>query len=167
MKALVDEIQTYPALAQLRVVDAMHPGLISCSLDTPLRTVAGMMATYRVHAILITAHGDEQLPRGGVWGVVSDADLLRAARTGNLEEETARTIAGTPVLTVEERDDLGRAAALMCEHNVPHVVVLESRTGQPIGVLSSLDVARALAGSAEPHPGLPHSYRRAGTSSAP
>ena len=55
----------YPALRQLRVIDAMHPGLISCSLDTPLRTVARMMATYRVHAILVTAHGEEELPGGG------------------------------------------------------------------------------------------------------
>ena len=56
---------SYPALRQLRVIDAMHPGLISCSLDTPLRTVARMMATYRVHAILVTAHGEEELAGGG------------------------------------------------------------------------------------------------------
>jgi CBS domain-containing protein len=164
---MVDVNRTYPTLSQLRVVDAMHPGLISCSLDTPLRTVARMMATYRVHAILITAHGEEQLPRGGVWGVVSDADVLRAARTGDLDEETARTIAGTPVLTVEEKDELGRAAALMSEHGVPHVVVLESHSGRPIGVLSTLDVARALAGFRGGIPPHPDAHRPAGASSAP
>ena len=86
----------YPALGQLRVVDAMHPGLISCSPDMPLRTVARMMATYRVHAILVTAHGEEALPGGSVWGVISDADLLRAVRAGDLDEQAARTIAATP-----------------------------------------------------------------------
>ena len=91
---------TYPSLGTLRVVDAMHPGLISCPPDTPLRTVARMMATYRVHAILVTAHGAEELPGGGVWGVVSDVDLLRAARSGDLDEKASRVIAATPVLTV-------------------------------------------------------------------
>ena len=31
-------------LSELRVSDAMHPGLISCSPQTPLRTVARMMS---------------------------------------------------------------------------------------------------------------------------
>src|SRR5512133_2557006 len=93
-------LETYPTLGSLRVTDAMHPGLVSCSPDTTLRTVARMMATYRVHAILVTSHGDEELLGGGVWGVVTDADLLRTARTGDLDEKASRLLAATPVLTV-------------------------------------------------------------------
>src|SRR5512133_491442 len=93
-------LQTYPALDTLRVAEAMHPGLISCSPDTPLRAVARMMATYRVHAILVTAHGAEQLPGGGVWGIISDTDLLRAAQNGDLDKEASRVLASARVLTV-------------------------------------------------------------------
>jgi len=35
-----------PALGKLRVIDAMHPALITCSPDSSLRTIARMMATY-------------------------------------------------------------------------------------------------------------------------
>lgn len=144
--------QTYPALRQLRVIDAFHPGLVSCSPDTSLRTVARMMATYRVHAILVTAHGEEELPGGGGWGIVADTDLIRAAETGDLEEQPARTIATTPVQTVASRDELGHAAQLMVEHDASHLVVVEHRSARPIGVLSTLDIARALAGFPERHP---------------
>ena len=41
----------------LRVADVMHPGTIACPADTPLRSVARMMATYRVHAIIVHALG--------------------------------------------------------------------------------------------------------------
>jgi CBS domain-containing protein len=146
-------LEVYPALRQLRVVDAMHPGLISCSLDTPLRTVARLMATYRVHAILVTAHGEEQLPGGELWGVVSDADLLRAAESGDVDEQSARTIAATPVQTIASSDELARAAQLMVEHDVSHLIVIERRSERPIGVLSTLDIARALAGFPELDPG--------------
>jgi CBS domain-containing protein len=149
---MVDSTLMYPALGQLRVVDAMHPGLISCSLDTPLRTVARMMATYRVHAILVTAHGEEELPGGGLWGVVSDSDLLRAAEAGNLDEQPSGRVAATPVLTVSAKDELARAAQLMVEHEVAHVVVVEPKSARPVGVLSTLDIARALAGFPERHP---------------
>lgn len=147
-----DSSGRYPALGELRVVDAMHHGLISCSLDTALRTVARMMATYRVHAILATAHGEEELPGGTRWGVVSDAALLRAAQDGDVSELTARAIAATPALTAATSDELAGAAQLMVERDVSHLIVLEPHSGRPVGVLSTLDVVRALAGFPERHP---------------
>lgn len=140
------------ALSELRVADAMHPGLIMCPPETPLRAVARMMSTYRVHAILVTTHGEEELPHGGVWGVVADVDLLRAAGAGD-DELQARSLAVTPVLTVATTDDLAGAARLMVEHDVSHLVVVEPGSDRPVGVLSTLDVARALAGFPETHPG--------------
>jgi CBS domain-containing protein len=44
----------------------------------------------------------------------------------------------------------------MVEHDVSHLIVLEARSGRPIGVLSTLDVARALAGFPEHHPPREH-----------
>jgi CBS domain-containing protein len=152
---MLDSPRMYPALDQLRVIDAMHPGLISCSPETPLRTVARMMSTYRVHAILVTAHGEEELPGGSLWGIVSDADLLRAAEAGDIDEQPSRTIAAKPVLTVATNDELAGAAQLMVEHEVSHLIVVESRSARPIGVLSTLDIARALAGFPERHPVAP------------
>jgi CBS domain-containing protein len=37
---------------------------------------------------------------------------------------------------------------LMMEHEVAHVIVIERHSGRPLGVLSTLDVARALSGVA-------------------
>jgi len=34
----------------------------------------------------------------------------------------------------------------MVEHEVSHVIAIERHSGRPIGVVSTLDVARALAG---------------------
>src|SRR6266508_2057728 len=85
-------------LQDLRVIHAMHPGMISCPPETPLRTVARMMATYRVHAIIVHAHDDEELPGGDHWGVVTDADLVRVARDVDLDELTAQRIGVTPAL---------------------------------------------------------------------
>jgi CBS domain-containing protein len=145
------EPEIYPGFRGLRVIDAMHPALITCSLESPLRTIARMMATYRVHAILVTSHGDEKLPDGGLWGIVSDTDLLRAAEAGNVDEQPARTIAAQPVVTVATTEELARAAQVMVERDVSHLIVIEPRSARPVGVLSTLDVARALADFPEQH----------------
>ena len=51
-------------------------------------------------------------------------------------------------LTVETAEPLGRALQLMVEHEVSHVIAIERHSERPIGVVSTLDVARALAGLA-------------------
>ena len=152
---MTDQPGTYPSLSRLRVADAMHPGLISCPPEAPLRTVARMMATYRVHTILVTSHGEEALPDGRPWGIVSDAELLSAARAGNVDEQSAGSHAVTPAVTVAIGEQLARAAELMDEHGVSHLIVVEPRSGRPIGVLSTLDIARALADFPERHPVSP------------
>jgi CBS domain-containing protein len=134
-------------LSELRAIDAMHPGMISCPPETPLRTVARMMATYRVHAIIVHAH-DDDLPGDESWGVVTDADIVRAALDSDLDVVTALQVAAAPVLTVTTVDPLPHAMQLMMEHEVAHVIVTERHSGRPLGVLSTLDVARALAGVA-------------------
>ena len=146
MKPTTEKATQDTPLETLRVIDAMHPGVISCPPETPLRTVARMMATYRVHAIVVVAHGPDELPGGALWGVVSDADLVRVADVADLDVQTAGSIAATPALTVASTEPLGRAAQLMVEHEVSHVVVTERHALRPIGVVSTLDVARALAG---------------------
>jgi CBS domain-containing protein len=134
-------------LDELQAIDAMHPGMISCPLETPLRTVARMMAGYRVHAIVVHAH-DDGFPGEDGWAVVTDSDLVRAGLDDDLDAWTATQVAATPVLTVSSVDPLARAMQLMTEHEVTHVIVVERHSGRPIGVLSTLDVARAVAGLA-------------------
>ena len=148
MKTTSDPPRRAGSAADLRAIDAMHPGMISCPPETPLRTVARMMASYRVHAIVVHAHDDEELPGGDRWGVVTDAELVRAALDDGLDELTAGRVAATPALTVTTVEPLQRAMQLMTEHEVTHLIVVERHSGRPIGVLSTLDVARVLAGAA-------------------
>jgi CBS domain-containing protein len=47
--------------------------------------------------------------------------------------------------TVGVDQSLDRARKLMVEHEVSHALVVDARSGRPVGVLSSLDVAGLLA----------------------
>jgi CBS domain-containing protein len=111
-----------------------------------------MMATHRVHAILVVSHGEHGLAGGDRWGVISDAELVRVAQVGDLDEQAANSVAVTPVARVRPADDLGSATRIMAEEGLAHVIVVDPRSERPIGVLSRLDVVRALAGFPERHP---------------
>jgi CBS domain-containing protein len=131
-----------PRYERATVGDVMRHGVITCSADTTLRTVARMMSSYHVHAIVVTdanAAGGES-----PWGLVSDFDVLRAAHAG-AEELTAGQVSRSPALMVSPADALMHAADLMREHGTGHLVVISPSDARPVGVVSTLDVAGALA----------------------
>lgn len=131
------------ALAAKTVREAMHPGVITCLPRASLHDVARIMSSSRVHAVVVW--GDEEDDSEGIWGVVSDLDLVAALARGATEAQSAVGVAGTPVVTVQSSDTLERAAELMTQHGITHLVVLADEGPRPAGILSTLDVARAVA----------------------
>jgi CBS domain-containing protein len=127
---------TDPELRTGTVGDAMTPGVLTCLPLTPLRDVARMMARHRVHAIVVFGADDRLHP----WGVVSDLDLVAAIGT----EANAGSVAASPVVTVTPALALEHAARLLAENETTHLLVI-SDAGLPIGILSTLDIARAFA----------------------
>jgi CBS domain-containing protein len=127
-----------PSFEKARVSDAMHPGVVSCTPDTSLRTVAQIMAERHIHSVVVSDLGAAE----SSWVVISDIDLLGAAE-GDVEDLTAGEAAGTELPTVGPGEGLPRAAQLMNEHGVSHLIVADG--GRAVGVLSSLDVAGILA----------------------
>jgi CBS domain-containing protein len=134
--------RTADASRLLLVQDAMHHGALICPRETPLSAVARMMAEHRVHAIVVADDPDDI---ASLWGVVSDLDLVAAAGVRDLREQTAGASAGSAAVLVTPHQPLVRAAQLMTEHATAHLLVVDPDSGRPVGVLSTLDIARGLA----------------------
>jgi CBS domain-containing protein len=120
----------------------MHQGVLVVTPDTPLSTVAELMAAHRIHCMVVS--DDTETP-ASLWGIVSDLDLVAAATVRDLDEQLAGGSAVTPVLTIRPDESLRRAAQVMTENAVAHLVVVDA-VRRPVGVLSTLDVARAVSG---------------------
>jgi CBS domain-containing protein len=128
------------ATRSIRVADVMHAGVLTCGRDESLRAVARLMARHRVHSVVVTDAGSGEQ---SLWGVVSDLDLAAAASVRDLDAQTAGAAAATPALMIAPDDTLQRATQLMVEHALAHLVVVDG--SRPVGVISTLDVAAALA----------------------
>lgn len=127
-------------LGHVRVHDVMHQGIIDVGPDTPLLDVAELMAIHRIHAVAVV--NPDGRPRVGK--VISALDLVTGMRCGT--DTAAKDVAATELLTISSNDRLDRAAQLMAEHEVSHLIVTEAASGQPTGVLSTLDILGAVAG---------------------
>ena len=135
------ETRSQEAAGQLdahKVGEHASAGIVSCSPDAPLDEIAALMAENRVHAIVVVDDRAAEPP------VVSDLDLVAALASGHYDELRASDIAGTEGVSVFVDEGLGRAAQLLSEHRVSHLVVRNERR-EPVGVVSTLDVAEAIA----------------------
>jgi CBS domain-containing protein len=134
----------------LKIHEVMHPGIIDCPPQTPLSEVVSLIAEHGIHCVVVDGlahdrHHHEQL----VWGILSDVELMRAVSDERTDAE-AGSVAATEIVTIAPRDDVRHAAQLMSEHECSHLVVFDPDISRPVGVISSLDVARALAWGARP-----------------
>jgi CBS domain-containing protein len=129
----------------MRVGEVMHAGVVTCPQGASLDEVAALMARHRIHCVVVYDGGE-----GAPWGIVSDLDLAAMFAAGELEGKSAGESAATPVLMVSTDETLRRAAQMMAEHGSPHLVVVDAFSLEPVGVLSTLDLAAVVAASLEP-----------------
>jgi CBS domain-containing protein len=139
-------------LAGVRVEAVMSRRLLRCPPEATVREVASLMARESIHCVVVE---DLMAEEGGVrgWGMISDLDLATVA-PGDVDRLTAAEIAATEPVMTRLGDSLERVARLMSDHQVTHVLVTGGEPPTPRGVVSTLDLARALAGlEAERKPG--------------
>ncbi len=132
-----------PSFESATVADVMRAGVMGCPPDVPAAMVARMMATHHIHAVIVEGiHSDPANGEHLEWGIVSDLDLIRAARAG-METLTAGDLAAGDPVCVEASLPLVEAARLMDEHRTAHLIVSDGT--RPVGVVSTLDLAGVLA----------------------
>lgn len=127
-----------PSWEHATVADAMSAPVIGCPPDTPLIAVARTMATRHVHAVVVV----DAVADPHAWRVVSDRAVAGAGAAAG--ERNAGEVAEQPLEAAEPDWPVDRAARLMAEHGVTHLVVVDPH-GRPAGMLSTLDLAGVIA----------------------
>ena len=130
-----------PSFEHARVADAMRPRVLTCEPGTLLTAVAQQMASEHVHAIVVLLKAEQESDRRP-WAVITDQDILRSA--DSIAGRTASDVATGEVVLANPDERLPDVAQRMLEHGTSHAVVVEPRTGRPVGVLSTLDIAGIL-----------------------
>jgi CBS domain-containing protein len=124
------------------VADVMCAGVITCPPDAAAVEVARIMASRHVHAVVVAGlHASHGMGEELRWRVVTDTDLLRAAP--GIDGLTANDLGGATPVSLAPSTALADAADIMVQYGLTHVIVADA--GRPVGVVSTLDVAGALA----------------------
>ena len=128
----------------LRVADLMHRGIVSCTRTSTASEIAHVMISANVRTVAVMSPSPEPGHPPLIWGIVTDLNLLRALAEGQ-SQATAETLAGGQVIRVRPTQTISEAAAVMVGSGAHHLVVIDPDDLQPIGVLSTSDIAPVLA----------------------
>jgi CBS domain-containing protein len=127
-------------MAERRVKDIYHKGVIFCRPNTPLQEVVRVMADTDIHAIVVAEkEGAEPM------GVVSHVDAI-AHYGEDLSQIKAADVMTPNVITISENATVSEAVKKMLESHIHRLVVVDEK-GTPLGILSTTDVVRDMRGS--------------------
>jgi CBS domain-containing protein len=156
----------------MKARDIMSTKVVTVSPDTAVRDIAALMIEKHISGVPVLND------KGAVVGMVSEGDLLRRPEIGTEKhrrrwlsfftgmDEQAREFTKShalragdvmtkQVVHIDEDMPLGDVVGLMEKHNVKRLPVLED--GKLVGIVSRVDMLRALAWQAEPMPPPPES----------
>jgi predicted transcriptional regulator len=122
------------------VRDVMTRGVITVSLDTPVREIAKLMVEKDISGVAVTAPDNE------VVGVIAEMDFIKVF-DHDWDKLTAEDIMSSFVRTIEPETTLKKAADIMKELNIHRLLILHRAPGRsydvPVGILTASDILRA------------------------
>jgi CBS domain-containing protein len=128
------------------VGDVMTPDPVVVSIDCPLTDVAELLEFYSISGLPVLDWS------GFLAGVVSQTDLVRAEASESLSPRwsrlAVRDVMTRPAVTVRRSTTLEDAARLMSEQKIHRLVVVDAED-EPVGVVSTTDLVRAVAQASE------------------
>jgi CBS domain-containing protein len=139
----------------MRIEALMTAQVLAVTPETPLKDVARLLSEHHISGVPVCGADGELL------GVVSEADILRkeegiAARGGGrfgwlfrlfddeldkVRAETAGEAMTAPASTIRPKQQVSEAAALMVEHGINRLPVVDD--GRLVGIVSRADLVRA------------------------
>jgi CBS domain-containing protein len=117
----------------------MRPGVVTCSPDDGLATLAEILVTHGIHAAFLAPLGRANPV------IVTDRDLMRAALERPADAPLS-AIAREAAATISSDATLEAAGTMMAERYVRHLLVIDVLSRAPAGVISSFDVIAEVGG---------------------
>jgi CBS domain-containing protein len=110
--------------------------IVTVEADVPASVVVETLANERIGAALV-------LSSEGPIGIAAERDIVAAVAAGtDLEQLTAADLVAVDLVTAQPNHTIAQAAALMIQHRVRHLPIVDA--GRIVGVVTALDLLHAL-----------------------
>ncbi|MEM5882227.1 MAG: CBS domain-containing protein [Candidatus Aenigmatarchaeota archaeon] len=80
--------------------------------------------------------------KGKIYGIITDTDIVKKVVAKGLDPKRVKVkqIASTPLITLDENEDVRKASYVMIKNGIKRIVV--TRNGKVVGIVTATDIAR-------------------------
>ncbi|MEM5820999.1 MAG: CBS domain-containing protein [Candidatus Aenigmatarchaeota archaeon] len=80
--------------------------------------------------------------RGKIYGIITDTDIVKRVVAKGLDPKKVKVkdIVSTPLITLDENEDVRKASYVMMKRGIKRIVV--TRNGKVVGIVTATDIAR-------------------------
>jgi predicted transcriptional regulator len=136
-----------------RVADVMNDALVVLDMRMTLDVAARILAERRISGAPVVSASGRPI------GVVSHADLLDPRHQG--PDSTVEKAMTKVLYAVRPSDPAMMAVRLMVKENIHRVIVVDDQNGKLLGIVTAMDILRAVARS-EPEENVEVEFIRIG-----
>ena len=120
----------------MKAKDVMTKALYTLPPSSKLSEAVKLMAQYNIGSVLVVSEGK-------LAGIITERDVVRLVNKGVSLDTPLEEVMTRDVVTVKPDDPLVIAVALMVQHNIRHVPVVDENN-VPQGIVSVRDVIREI-----------------------
>ena len=125
----------------MKVKDIMSHQIITIKSTDTLTDASKTLKANHISALPVT-NGDS------IVGIITTTDLVNIYTSADKEQHMdpwspVSKFMSSPVITVKPDDDVKTASKIMNEKKFHHLIVMD-KNNSPLGIISSLDIAKAL-----------------------
>lgn len=119
------------------VGDVMTRSIRTITAETTACAVARLFAEHEIGSVVVVPEPGEPL------GIVTESDIMQQVAAGaDMNAVHVETFMSTPLTTITSTEDIQTAAALMKEHSIRRLPVIDD--GDIIGILTTTDLTHYL-----------------------
>jgi CBS domain-containing protein len=121
----------------MKVAEVMNRDVVTCHPSEKLTVIINKFELFHIAGMPVAE-------KGGLVGMVTQTDVLRAVKEGPIQEVNVRDVMTKDVVVVSPTDSAIYVAKLMVEKKINRIPVVED--GKLVGIVTRGDLIRAAAG---------------------
>ena len=120
----------------MKVVEVMNKNVVSCHPSEKLPVVINKFELFHIAGMPV-------VEKGKLVGIICQTDILRAVKTGSVQEMVVQDVMTTEVCCVSPTDSAVTVAKLMIDKDINRIPVTENE--KVVGIVTRGDLIKAAA----------------------
>ncbi len=120
----------------MKVLDLMNKDVVTCHPLEKLNVIVNKLELFHIAGMPV-------VEKGALVGMISQTDILKALKSGSLQDTAVKDVMTEEVLTVSPTESAVAVAKLMIEKRINRVPVVEN--DKLVGIVTRGDLIKAAA----------------------